>query len=309
EFLNIPHRGAGAVGVDIVDGTIHGGQGLLHAAHRALPGGGHHVVAVGGGAVADNLAVDGGAALKGVLQFLHHHAAGTAGHHKAVPVQVVGAGGQGRGVVVLGGQGAHGVEHAGHGPVLLLGATGKEDILLAQLDLLHGGADAVGAGGTGGGDGNIETLDLEGGGKTGGDGAGHDLGDPVGAGALDALLPHHVDGFDKLLPGHAAGAHDDAGAGIGHHVVAEAGVLDGLVHGDIGVGGRVAHETQVLAVDEVRRVEVDLAGDIAAQAHFPVFLFELDAGATGPQSLGNRILVIADTGNYAYTCNHSASHG
>src|SRR5690606_29908913 len=201
------HRGAGAGGVDVSEGPVDGGEGLLHAAHRTLPGGGDHVVAVGGGAVADDLGVDVGAPGEGVFQLLHHHAAGAAGHHEAIAVGVVGAGGQFRRVVVLGGQGAHGVEHAGHGPVLLLGAAGEEDVLLAELDLLHRSADAVGAGGAGGGDGKIETLDLEGGGETGGDGARHDLGDPVGAGALDALLPYHVDGFDEFLPGYAAGAH------------------------------------------------------------------------------------------------------
>src|SRR5690606_33461402 len=268
-----------------------------------------HVIAVGGGAVADDLGVDVGAPGEGVFQLLHHHAAGAAGHHEAIAVGVVGAGGQFRRVVVLGGQGAHGVEHAGHGPVLLLGAAGEEDVLLAELDLLHRGADAVGAGGAGGGDGKIETLDLEGGGETGGDGARHDLGDPVGAGALDALLPYHVDGFDEFLPGYAAGAHDDAGAGVGYLLGLQGRVLDGPLHGDVGVGGGIAHEAQVLAVDELGGVQVDLAGDVAAQAHFPVGLLEADAGTPGAQCLGDGLLVMAYAGNHAHSSDNGTSHG
>jgi len=167
--------------------------------------------------------------------------------------------------------------------VLLLGATGKKDILLAELDLLNGSADAVGAGGASRGDGEIEALDLERGGQAGRDSAGHDLGDAVGARALDALFPHHVDGFNKLFTGNTAGAHDNAGAGVGYLLGLEGRILDGALHGNVGVGGGVTHETQMLAINEVGGIEVDLPGNIAAQPHLPVFLLEEDAGAARPQ--------------------------
>src|SRR5690606_6154849 len=155
------HRGGNAVGVEVVDGAGGGGQGLLHAADCAFPARGYHVVAVGGGAVANHFGVNLGAARQGAVPPLDHDPAAAAGADEAVTLGVVGAGGLFRGVVVLGGQRAHGVEQHGLAPVLLFTATGKDHVLLAHLDLLHGRADAVRAGGTGGGDGIVDALDLE----------------------------------------------------------------------------------------------------------------------------------------------------
>ena len=56
----------------------------------------HHVVAVRGGAVADDLAVDAGAARLGVLELLEHDDAGAAGDDEAVAVLVIGARGDRR---------------------------------------------------------------------------------------------------------------------------------------------------------------------------------------------------------------------
>ena len=67
---------------------------MAHAAHRAFAGGRHHVVAVRGRAVADDLAVDLRAARLGVLQFLQHQHAGAAGDDEAVAVHVIGARGR-----------------------------------------------------------------------------------------------------------------------------------------------------------------------------------------------------------------------
>src|SRR5690606_21926877 len=161
ELADVTHWGAGAVGVDVVDGTLDALQSHAHAAHGALAGRRDHVKAVGGGAVADDLGIDLGAARLGVLQLLHHHDAGSAGDDEAVAVGVIGTGGFLRRVVVPGGEGAHGVEAHGHGPVLFLAAAGKHDVLLAELDQLQGMADAVSAGGAGRGDRVVHALDLE----------------------------------------------------------------------------------------------------------------------------------------------------
>ena len=67
---------------------------MLHAAHRALARGRHHVVAVGGRAVAGDLGIDLGAARLGVLEFFQHQHAGAAGDDEAVAVLVVGARGR-----------------------------------------------------------------------------------------------------------------------------------------------------------------------------------------------------------------------
>jgi hypothetical protein len=63
----------------------------LHAARRALARGRHHVCAVGGGAIADDLGVDLGATGFGGLELLEHHDAAAAGDDEAVAVPVIGA--------------------------------------------------------------------------------------------------------------------------------------------------------------------------------------------------------------------------
>src|SRR4029079_18288417 len=81
-----------------------------HAAHGAFAGGCHHVKAVRGCTVPDHLAIDFSAAVFGVLQLFHHDDAGASGNDKPVTVLVIGATRLGRGLVVPGGHGAHGVE-------------------------------------------------------------------------------------------------------------------------------------------------------------------------------------------------------
>ena len=104
-----------------------------------------------------------------------------------------------RRVIVSGAQGAHGIKQAGLGPVLLFAATGKNDVLFAQLNLLHRITNTVRTGGTGGRDGVVDTLDFERGGQTGRDRTAHGACDPVGADTLDAFLPHNIRRFDNVL--------------------------------------------------------------------------------------------------------------
>ena len=138
---------------------------MLHAAHRALARGRHHVVAVGGRAVADDLGVDLGAARLGVLELFQHQHAAAAGDHEAVAVDVVGARGLVRRVVVLGRHRAHGVEQHRQRPVQLFAAAGEHHVLLAPLDMFGGVADAVRGGRAGRRDRIVHALDLEPGGE------------------------------------------------------------------------------------------------------------------------------------------------
>src|SRR6202034_1971447 len=84
-----------------------------------------------------------------------------AGDDEAVAVDVVGAAGRGRGVVELGRHRAHRVEQAGEGPVQLLAAAGEDYVLPPKGDLARADAYAVGRGGAGRGDREVEALDLE----------------------------------------------------------------------------------------------------------------------------------------------------
>src|SRR6185436_2667477 len=107
-------RGAGAVRVDVVDAADRLAPEALHrhahATHSTLPRGGHHVEAVGGGAVARDLAVNLGAAASGALHLLEHEHAGAAGDHEAVAALVVSAARLLRRGIECGRHGAHGVE-------------------------------------------------------------------------------------------------------------------------------------------------------------------------------------------------------
>ena len=234
----------------------------MHAAHRALAGGRDHVVTVGGGAVAHQFGVYFRAAGEGVLQFFHDQHAAATGDDKAVAVGVVGAGGLLGSIVVFGGQGAHGVEQAAQRPVQFLTAAGKYQVLLAHLYLLHGVAYAVGAGGAGGGNRIVHPLDPEGGGQAGGDGAAHGLGDAVGTHPTQAALAQDVGGLDLHGGGGAAGARYDAGAHIGDIRLLQARIVYRLLHGDIGVRGRIGHEAQLFAIDQRGDVDLRGAGDM-----------------------------------------------
>ena len=167
DLLEVADGGRGRVGVDIVDGRLHGGQGLAHAAHGALPRGGHHVMAIGGRAIAHDLGVDLRAARLGVLIFFQHQNARAARNHETVACLVISARGRAGGLVVAGGHGAHGVEEHGQGPVELLATAREHHILLAPLDHFSRIADAMGRGGAGRGDGIVDAPDLEPGGEGG----------------------------------------------------------------------------------------------------------------------------------------------
>jgi len=78
QLAYITDRCAGAVGVDVVDGGVHRGQGLAHAAHRTLSRGRHHVITIGSGAVAHQFGIDRSATAQGMLPLFQHYDAATA---------------------------------------------------------------------------------------------------------------------------------------------------------------------------------------------------------------------------------------
>ncbi len=91
QFADIAYRGTGTVSIDIIHRFCHFLQGLLHAAYRPFAGGLHHIEAVGSGAVADQFGVNGRAASFGVLQLFEHQHSATAGDHKPVAIDIIGA--------------------------------------------------------------------------------------------------------------------------------------------------------------------------------------------------------------------------
>ena len=94
DLLDVADRRRGGVRVDVVDLAdalaVEPSAPCACSAPR-LRRTAHHVEAVGRRAVADDLAIDLGAARLGVLEFLEHQDAGAAGDDEAVAVLVVGA--------------------------------------------------------------------------------------------------------------------------------------------------------------------------------------------------------------------------
>jgi len=91
-------------------------------------------------------------------------------------------------------------------------------------------------------------------------------------------------------------------------VFAQAGVGDCVFHGQVGVGGSVAHEAIDLAIDQFFEGQVDGAGNLATQTHFGIFRVEADARATCTQVSGDGLFVIAQARNNAQTSDNDAAH-
>mmetsp|Transcript_49830 Transcript_49830/g.118789 ORF Transcript_49830/g.118789 Transcript_49830/m.118789 type:complete len:254 (+) Transcript_49830:462-1223(+) len=150
QLLDVPDGRGGAVGVHVVHLLFAANlvchiQGNLHASLASHAGGGHHIVAVGVGAIAGKLRIDPGAPLLGMLELLQDQHTAAACNDEAIAVLVEGTRGLGRLVVALGGQSAHAVKHGSELPALVLPCAGHGHVRLVHLDLLHGHTDAVGA--------------------------------------------------------------------------------------------------------------------------------------------------------------------
>ena len=270
-LLDVAHRRGGAVRVQIVDlSPAQAFHGQAHAAHGALARGSDHVIAVGIGGVADDLAIDLRPAGLGALHLLQDQHARAAGDDEAVAGLVIGAAGDGGAVVEVGAHGAHGVEQDRQRPVQLLGPAGEHDVLLAHLDLLVGRADAVGRGGARRRDAEVQPADLR----------------ATGARRLGRLDDH--------LGGRAARADDQAGLLVAHLVGREAGVGDRLLHGDVAEGRALGQEPRGAAVDHRLPVDVRLAVHLAAEAELGIFRRGRDAGPGLAQGGQDFVGVVAD---------------
>lgn len=151
-------------------------------------------------------------------------------------------------------------------------------------------------------------LDLERGGQAGRHGAAHGPGDAVWADALHAFFAQDVECFHLVQGGGAPRTCDQAGARIGDLLFGQAGILDGILHGQVGVRGGMADEAVHLAVDQFFQIEVDGAGNLATQTHFGIFRVEADARAACPQVCGDGVFVIAQARNDAQTSDNNAAH-
>ncbi len=75
---------------------------------------------------------------------------------------------------------------------------------------------------------------------------------------------------------------------------AEAGIGDGLVHRDPGIGRAVAHEAPGPAVNRAVEIDLEAAMDLGAEAKPGVILGGDDAGFCGPQAGRDLFGIAAD---------------
>mmetsp|Transcript_7892 Transcript_7892/g.11868 ORF Transcript_7892/g.11868 Transcript_7892/m.11868 type:complete len:455 (+) Transcript_7892:140-1504(+) len=274
--IDVFHRLLPVVPVRLVHGELHAPL-PPHAAGR------DHVVPVRVGAVPDELGVDLRAAGLGVLELLQDDDSPSSGDAESVAVLVEGPGGL-LGIVVVGrGERAHAVEHAREVPVDVLAGPAEGHVGLVQEDLLVAGADAMGAGTAGGGNGEAHPLDLECRGEDGRDGGSHRPRDAEGSHLVlpTSAILHGRDGIDDVGDGRSPLSEDGADAWIllvilGGH----AGVLHGALHGDVRVLGVGPHEAEVGLGDELLEVclgHVGSAADVRFDAEVGPFLIEFDA--------------------------------
>ena len=296
------------MGVDVIHRRAHGGQSLLHAARGAFTGWRHHVVAIGGGAEAHQLGQDGCAPRARMLQRFQHQHAAAAGDHEAVARRVEGARGLLGPIVVAGGHGAHRIEQQRHLPALFFAAAGEDHVLLVPGDQLRGVPDAVRAGRAGRGDGVVDALDAERRGQAGRDRAAHGARDHERADAFDALAAQRVGGQHLVRAGGATGAGDQPGARVRNLCRRQTGLLDGLLHRQIRVGRRVAHETQRAAVDHRIERQLGAAAHLAAQAALGVDRVEAQARTPFAQAVRHVRAVVAQARDDALTGDDDSTH-
>ena len=97
-----------------------------------------------------------------------------------------------------------------------------------------------------------------------------------------------------------AGAGDQPGTHIRDLCIIQAGIVDGLLHGDIRIRSRITHKAQVLAVDQRFQVDVDRTADLAAQPHLGKFFVGRNPGTPQAQGLGDVRLVVSKAGHDAH---------
>src|SRR5690606_24477177 len=110
------------------------------------------------------------------------------------------------------------------------------------------------------------------------------------------------------VAGAAAGTGHQAGARVADLGLVQAGVGDGVAHGHVAVGGRVAHEALQLAVDQRVQVQVHRATDLAAQAALGGLGQVADAGTAPAQGGRDGVQVVAQAGGNAHAGDGDATH-
>jgi hypothetical protein len=145
-------------------------------------------------------------------------------------------------------------------------------------------------------------------GQAGGNRAAHGARDQVGPQPPHSFFAQGVGAPDDVGAGGAARTGDQPGALIGHLAGVQAGIIDCLAHGHVGIGRGIAHEATCLALDVLVQVDRHGSADLAAQAHFRERLVKRDAGAAVAQRVGDGLLIIPQARNDAHARDGDSPH-
>lgn len=190
--------------------------------------------------------------------------------------------------------------------VLGFGTTSKHHILFAELDLLEGMADAMGAGGAGRGDRIVQAPDAKETGQARRDRTGHGTRYTVRPDLAYTLAVQQLVGLDDVFAGAATRTHHAAGTGGGHLLGRQPRIGDGIGHGKVAIGCGIAHEAPVAPVDALK-VDLQPAADMAAQPRLRIGRVEGDSRAPLAQCLEHLRWAVAQARDDAHAGHHHAT--
>ena len=277
------------------------------------------MIGVAGQAVADDLAIDAGAARQSVLALLDHDDAGALAHDEAVAVAVIRARGRGRPVVEMGGQRLGGCE-AGNGDAAdgRFRTAGDHHVGIAEGNQPGRIADGVRAGGTGGDHGMVRPLEAVADRHVAGGEVDQATGNEERADPPRAAVAQRDRGFLDAL--QAADARADEHAGRHLIVMAHrmpAGVFQRLVGGGHRIDDERIDLAAFLRLHPVVGIELavrlgaarQLAGDLAGQVANLEILDPGNAALAGEDRRPRDIDAAAKRRHHAHPGDDSPSHG
>jgi hypothetical protein len=137
----------------------------------------------------------------------------------------------------------------------------------------------------------------------------HGLGHGERANALGAFFAGDVSRLDDHAGRWAAGAHDDAGAWIGHLFGRQTGVGNRLIHRDVVPGRAAAVKRIVAAIHQAFNVHRRHAVHLATEAKIDIILGGIDARFGSTQAFEHLIGGVANGGHDAHPGDDDTPHG
>ena len=95
---------------------------------------------------------------------------------------------------------------------------------------------------------------------------------------------------------------------MGDLLFRQPGILNGLGHGEIGIGSGIAHKTVDFFVDVFLWLDIDKGANLGAEAEALVFGLETDTGYTFLQRVQGFLQGVSQGRYQAHSCYDNTSH-